>query len=229
MFSTLLFLNIKTPNFLFRVASVPPIWLTSVSLAQIPPTLRHVDGLIYKKHVTVDVRCHPQSDTARRVPTFKQMTSESFLKTAEARCIAWRLVSYVGYKDFQILVLLSRMTQKNSPNRRHFVSQTNEKVNKGKQNYVANCRSRDSPVWIVTRLEAGWPRNRGSGPVAYIFSFLSIQWLVGALSPQVKRPGREDDHSLPSNIEVKNTWNYSSTPLYVSMAWCLIKHMDTLR
>jgi len=28
----------------------------------------------------------------------------------------------------------------------------------------------------------------------------------------VKRPGREDDHSLSSGVEVKNAWSYTSTP-----------------
>jgi hypothetical protein len=28
----------------------------------------------------------------------------------------------------------------------------------------------------------------------------------------VKRPGRENDHSPPSSAEVKNAWNYTSTP-----------------
>jgi len=27
-----------------------------------------------------------------------------------------------------------------------------------------------------------------------------------------QRPGREADHSRPSNGEVKNAWNYTSTP-----------------
>jgi hypothetical protein len=30
-----------------------------------------------------------------------------------------------------------------------------------------------------------------------------IQWVPGALSLRVKRPGREADHSLPSSAEVK--------------------------
>jgi len=34
----------------------------------------------------------------------------------------------------------------------------------------------------------------------------------------VKRPGREADHSPPSSSEVKNGWNYVSTPQYVFMA-----------
>jgi hypothetical protein len=45
-----------------------------------------------------------------------------------------------------------------------------------------------------------------------------IQWVPGALSPGVKRPGREDDHSPPTSAEVKNTWIYTSTPPYVFMA-----------
>jgi hypothetical protein len=39
-----------------------------------------------------------------------------------------------------------------------------------------------------------------------------IQWVPGALCLQVKRPGREADHSPPSSAEVKNAWSYSSTP-----------------
>jgi hypothetical protein len=45
-----------------------------------------------------------------------------------------------------------------------------------------------------------------------------IQWVLG-----VKRPGREASHSLPSRAEVKNAWDISSLPRYVSTAWCLIK------
>jgi hypothetical protein len=39
-----------------------------------------------------------------------------------------------------------------------------------------------------------------------------IQWVPGALSLSVKRPGREADHSPPSSTEVKNAWSYTLTP-----------------
>jgi hypothetical protein len=39
-----------------------------------------------------------------------------------------------------------------------------------------------------------------------------IQWVPGALSLGVKRPGREADHSPPTSAEVKNAWSYTSTP-----------------
>jgi hypothetical protein len=51
----------------------------------------------------------------------------------------------------------------------------------------------------------------------------SYQWVPGALSLGIKRPGREADHSPPSSAEVKNAWSYNSTPKYVFMAWCLVK------
>jgi hypothetical protein len=38
-----------------------------------------------------------------------------------------------------------------------------------------------------------------------------IQWVLGALNPRVKRPGREAGH-LASNAEVKNAWSYTSSP-----------------
>jgi hypothetical protein len=46
-----------------------------------------------------------------------------------------------------------------------------------------------------------------------------------ALSPRIKRPGREADHSPPSSAEVKNAWSYASThPTNVFMAQCLVKN-----
>jgi hypothetical protein len=40
----------------------------------------------------------------------------------------------------------------------------------------------------------------------------------GALSPGVKRAGREADHSPPTNAEVKKMWIYTSTHPYSFMA-----------
>jgi hypothetical protein len=45
-----------------------------------------------------------------------------------------------------------------------------------------------------------------------------IQRVPGALSPRVKRPEHEADHSPPTSAEVKKTWIYTSTPPYVFMA-----------
>jgi hypothetical protein len=43
---------------------------------------------------------------------------------------------------------------------------------------------------------------------------LPIQWVQGDFFPRVKRPGvgDETEHSPPSGAEVKNAWNYTSTP-----------------
>jgi hypothetical protein len=40
-----------------------------------------------------------------------------------------------------------------------------------------------------------------------------IQWVPGALSPGVKWPRREVDHSPPTSAEVKKIWIYTSTPI----------------
>jgi hypothetical protein len=55
-----------------------------------------------------------------------------------------------------------------------------------------------------------------------------IQWVPGALSLGLKRPGREADHSPPSGAEVKNAWSYTSTPQYVFMTWCFVKDRDNV-
>jgi hypothetical protein len=47
---------------------------------------------------------------------------------------------------------------------------------------------------------------------------------TGAVSPGVKRPEREDNHSSSSSTDFINVWSYTSTLLYVLMAGCLIKH-----
>jgi hypothetical protein len=49
-----------------------------------------------------------------------------------------------------------------------------------------------------------------------------IQWVLGDFPPELKRPGREADHSPPTSVQVKKTWTYTSTPPYVFMAWCLV-------
>jgi len=44
--------------------------------------------------------------------------------------------------------------------------------------------------------------------------------------PGIKRPARQPDHSPSSNVAVKNEWSYTSTPQYVFIARCLVKHKD---
>jgi len=39
-----------------------------------------------------------------------------------------------------------------------------------------------------------------------------MQWIQGAISLGVKRPGREVDLSPPYSADVKNSWSYTSTP-----------------
>jgi hypothetical protein len=87
--------------------------------------------------------------------------------------------------------------------------------------------------WTIGVL--GFDSRRGLG--IFLFTTVSrpalgptlppIQGVPGDLSLEVKRPGREADHSPPSGAEVKNVWSYTSTPHYVFTAWCLVKHRDT--
>jgi hypothetical protein len=95
------------------------------------------------------------------------------------------------------------------------------------------------PIYPVSRdsdwLRAGQQRGRSSSPCRvknFLFSTSSrpalgptqphTQWVPGALSPGVKRPGREADHSPPTTTEIKKTWIYTSTLPYAFMAQCLI-------
>jgi hypothetical protein len=49
-----------------------------------------------------------------------------------------------------------------------------------------------------------------------------MHWVMGVLTPRVKRAGAGTDHSTPSSVEDKNAWSYASTPpisLHAS-SWC---------
>jgi hypothetical protein len=100
--------------------------------------------------------------------------------------------------------------------------------------YYYNYESRNSVVGIATGYGLD---HRGVGVRvrmgSRIFFFLRctgwlgptqppIQWVMGTLSPEVKRQGREADHSPPSNAEVKKMWIYTSTTPYVFMALGLL-------
>jgi hypothetical protein len=51
-----------------------------------------------------------------------------------------------------------------------------------------------------------------------------IQWVTGAVCPEVKQPGREADHSPPTSAEVKKMRIYTSTPPCAFMAYWLISY-----
>jgi hypothetical protein len=91
--------------------------------------------------------------------------------------------------------------------------------------------SRDSVVGVANgyELEDRGGRSSSLGRVEnFLFSTSSrpvleptrppIQWVPGALSPGVKRAGREADHSPPASAEVKRMWIYKSTLPYAFMA-----------
>jgi hypothetical protein len=39
-----------------------------------------------------------------------------------------------------------------------------------------------------------------------------VQWVPGALTPAIKQPGHEADHSPPFSAESKNVWCSTSNP-----------------
>jgi hypothetical protein len=92
-------------------------------------------------------------------------------------------------------------------------------------------RSRHSSVSIATKPRAGRTRfesRQGAARPPLGPTQPPIQWVPGALFTGVKRPVREADYSPPSSAEVKNAWHCNSTPPYVFMLWCLVKHRANL-
>ena len=80
--------------------------------------------------------------------------------------------------------------------------------------------SRGSVVGIVTRARGTvWNSNRVGNKRCHLLATplastqLSVHWVTGSSCPGgVKWPGCEADLSPLSYAEVKNVWNYTSTP-----------------
>jgi hypothetical protein len=82
--------------------------------------------------------------------------------------------------------------------------------------------SRDSVVGTVTKLRgvrSGLRIPTGGRAVSLVRNVQpgceahppSYSVGMGAVSPEVKRPRHQADHSSPSRTEVKNEWRYAST------------------
>jgi hypothetical protein len=99
---------------------------------------------------------------------------------------------------------------------------------------IVNIMNLDSSVSIASTLQAGRQKlafTTWEGQQILLFSsvhagdppILLSSGYQGLLPQEVKQLGHEADHSCPSNDEVNNAWNYTSTPKVI-VIWCLIKH-----
>jgi hypothetical protein len=83
---------------------------------------------------------------------------------------------------------------------------------------IAQSVQRWATSWTIGVL--GFDSRRGLGIFLYTTASRTVlvpaqppmEWVLGALSLGLKRPGREADYSPPSSAEVKNAWSYTSTP-----------------
>jgi hypothetical protein len=74
-------------------------------------------------------------------------------------------------------------------------------------------------IWLDS--SPSWVKNfffSMSSRSALVSTQPPIQWVPGTISPGVKWPWREADHSPPTSAEVKKMWIYTSTPPYAFMA-----------
>ena len=92
--------------------------------------------------------------------------------------------------------------------------------------HFSGCRC--SSVDIVTRIRTGDRRiivRFSVGATFFLFSetsrvtlgptVLFIQLVPGALSPLLKRSGRENDHIPPFSAEIQNDWSFATTSPYM--------------
>jgi hypothetical protein len=54
-----------------------------------------------------------------------------------------------------------------------------------------------------------------------------VQWVAGALTSEIKRPGRVSDRSPPSRAEVNNAWSY--TPMFPIRLQSLVLNSEYIR
>jgi hypothetical protein len=92
------------------------------------------------------------------------------------------------------------------------------------------------PYEVKWLLQTGWPGFNSQQGHRYLFATVSrpilgptqppVQGVLGALFLGVKLLGHEVYCSLPSSTKIKNVWCHTSTPPYIYMAWCIIKHKE---
>jgi hypothetical protein len=92
---------------------------------------------------------------------------------------------------------------------------------KTSSNFFMSVRSGSTPVNIVTRTI--WVQFPAGVRPTLEHNLSRLQWIPAALSPELKRVGREADHAPPSSAEVKTTWSYTTIPPHIFMALCLVK------
>jgi hypothetical protein len=74
-------------------------------------------------------------------------------------------------------------------------------------------RGRSSSPGRAKNFHFSMPSRRALGPTRP-----PVQWVPGALSPEVKQLGCDADHSPPTSAEVKKMWINTSTPPYAFVA-----------
>jgi hypothetical protein len=96
---------------------------------------------------------------------------------------------------------------------------------KVKKKWVQTAKRQSGSVDRVMSLHRRVTPN-STDPINLEFHQPPIQWVSGDLS--LGWSGR--DVKLTTHLHLvprwKNAWSYTSTPQYVFMAWCLVKHRD---
>jgi hypothetical protein len=112
----------------------------------------------------------------------------------------------------------------------HEIQESRQRSRYGDCLRTGRLRSRSSSTGWVKNIVSSTSSRPVLGP-----SQLSRQWASGSLSPGIKLPGREADHSPPTSAEVKETWIYTSTPLqgqftFTGCIWrnSLVSKLNTL-
>jgi hypothetical protein len=109
-----------------------------------------------------------------------------------------------------------RMRTRNVCHRKHIfivlVEQSTRDISGGTETgYGLDDRRVGVRVSVGSRIFSSPCRSSGVHPASYPME-------TAGLSPEVKRPGRQADHSPPANAEVKKMWIYNSTHPYAFMA-----------
>jgi hypothetical protein len=184
------------------------------------PGLCQNDGINFWSSSTREVACYRQQEPlARGTYNLTQLFSNPLNNS--------QLIS-VSKQEVRFCTLLQVPMRLNSESGKLYCLSTSMFLHSHKI-----IHNREQEPWQFSRynnwLQDGQPRGPSLGPVRdRNFHFLSskpalwstqppIQRVPGALSPEVRQPGYEADHSPPSSAEVKKTWLYTSTPPYVFM------------
>jgi hypothetical protein len=149
-----------------------------------------------------------------------------------SRFSKWIFLSDSPFKVLYVTIFPTAQMRPTCPSHPPWCDHLNIRLIEKLRSWYEHCETRAGIAQLVWWLATGWTAETSefvsrwgenslfftSSRPALGLNHPLIYLEPGSLSPGIKWPVREVDHSRPNSAEVKKTWIYTSTPSYIFMA-----------